>query len=212
MTRARTVGFFIAATIAVLAGAIYVRRDALLIRYRLAELRGDPERFLAYLESDDDTRSAAALRFLDDRAGKEQLFARYLEQYEDSDYLWHVFRNLEQANSPIAFGCLGLGASASLSRWVWPKSAGIHQGSFPIPPRNPERRARILGLLDRIAGETFRSERFPRFEFQIVRVARGERVAARWPEDPPSRYPEQTPFEWRETTDIRHAMMIRAVR
>jgi len=81
-----------------------------------------------------------------------------------------------------------------------------------IPPRNPERRARILGLLDRIAGETFRSERFPRFEFQIVRVARGERVAARWPEDPPSRYPEQTPFEWRETTDIRHAMMIRALR
>ncbi len=180
-------------------------------RYHLEMLRGDPSRFEEMLLEVREARRQAALGFLREPAGKEAILRLYLEEYDRSepslstrDYLLRRSKTDPGYRGVIALWDDGVTIQD------WTGSTGHSSFSMANVPKDPRRRAIILGLLDACVGRTFRAPRFEGLELQLERVHDGKVLVPLWTDTGwlPADYPPGTPSV---STMARHACFFRRV-
>ncbi len=180
-------------------------------RYHLEMLRRDPSRFEELLLEVRESRRLAALELLREPAGKEALLRLYLDEYDRSepslstrDYLVRRAQKDQELRGVIALWADGVTIQD------WTGSTGHSSFSMANVPKDPRRRAIILGLLDACVGRTFRAPGFEGLELQLQRVSDGKVLVPLWTDAGwlPADYPPGTPSV---STMARHACFFRRV-
>ncbi len=164
-------------------GVIAVREawPALMKRRYLGELREDPTLLFEFLDSDDDIRHAAAEDFLEERPAKEEIFRRYLDEFDASKANWNVHRSLKRRRETgTVAGYLGLTPTGIFTHSRRTNGGG-NTGSMASAPIDPARRKRLLDLIGACTSEVFEHAEFPGFEFQVVRVENNHASEPSWP-------------------------------
>jgi hypothetical protein len=185
LRRQRIVLVAAAASTAALLLAAAALSPAIEAHWRLHALRSDPSRLEAELISDRPAAQRAVEDFVRDRHGQEPLLCLFLDEFGKSKPTLSMRESLVRACGPSPRDASRGGAVA-----LWDEGQGALEWSgdgarsswatvnFPLDPR---RRERILALLERCVGRTFRHPELPGLEFQLQPVVEGVARLPVWP-------------------------------
>jgi len=164
-------------------GVVAVREawPGLMQRRYLGQLHEDPALLFEFLGSDDESRRSAAEKFLTKRPAKQEVFRRYLDEFDSSKATWHIRRGLERhRKSGTIAGHLGLTPTGVFTHYRR-ATGGSSTGSMASPPTDPPRRELLLDLIGGCTNEVFEHPELPGFQFRVVRVEDGRASEPPWP-------------------------------
>ena len=180
------IGVCIVGCVAVLAATAVVLWPSVRREMFLRDLRATPETSLPLLmEPAGDERDDALRRFLDEDAGRAELFRRYLDEY---DLCLYQTCKLDRSLTPSALqkhGCEHGFLLLSEGNYSLALMSGRRQRSsvsMMNKPQDAARRSAVFGALDRCVGKKLAHPKYPHLEFWLARTD-GEKTATPhwWP-------------------------------